>query len=200
MTPRPVSYTHLDVYKRQRLDGQLAQDGAAGEAARARVAQLAADSAALEAQLALLSGTDDDFLATRTRLTEELGELKLRRLAGEKDIESHRAAMESLAGRTGESDARAKQLAGNIAALNAQNEDSRQKIAAIEAAIESSRAEIAAREEAIGETSRKRMEKEGSINQQRQRQRQLTDEREAVSYTHLDGYKRQITYIEAIYK
>ncbi len=165
----------------QRLDGQLAQDGAAGEAARARVAQLAADSAALEAQLALLSGTDDDFLATRTRLTEELGELKLRRLAGEKDIESHRAAMESLAGRTGESDARAKQLAGNIAALNAQNEDSRQKIAAIEAAIESSRAEIAAREEAIGETSRKRMEKEGSINQQRQRQRQLTDEREALS-------------------
>lgn len=54
------------------------------------------DSAALEEELRAISGSDDTFLETRTRLADELSDLKLKALAAQKDIESHRAAIAQL--------------------------------------------------------------------------------------------------------
>ena len=141
---------------------------------------LTRDSAALEEELRAISGSDDTFLETRTRLADELSDLKLKALAAQKDIESHRAAIAQLESRTDESDARARQLAANIETLTAQNAERAAQIETIRAAIAGSRNEIEKREEAKAGAVRRRMEKEGGITQQTARVRKITDEREAL--------------------
>ena len=163
------------------LHGRIEESEAQGKAAAAESEHVSRDSAALERELTELSGSDGSFLETRQRLSDELSELKLRRLAYEKDIESHRAAIAALEGRTGETDARAQALRANLAALETQNTESREKIDAIRAAIAASKDEIVRREEAIAAAAARRVEKEGSITRQNQRLRQLTDEREGLS-------------------
>ncbi|MFR2590081.1 MAG: chromosome segregation protein SMC [Ruthenibacterium lactatiformans] len=163
---------------------QLAAQIAASEKARADAAAemevLTRDSAALEEELRAISGSDDTFLETRTRLADELSDLKLKALAAQKDIESHRAAIAQLESRTDESDARARQLAANIETLTAQNAERAAQIETIRAAIAGSRNEIEKREEAKAGAVRRRMEKEGGITQQTARVRKITDEREAL--------------------
>ena len=163
------------------LEARIVESGAQANEAAAESGRLAADSAALEQELSALSGSDDSFLATRQRLSDELSELKLRRLAYEKDIESHRAAIAALESRTGESEARAKALRENLAALEAQDAENRQQIAAIRQAIADSKGGIARCEQEIAAAAARRVEKEGSITRQNQRLRQLTDEREGLS-------------------
>ena len=114
----------------------------AGADAAAEMEVLTRDSAALEEELRAISGSDDTFLETRTRLADELSDLKLKALAAQKDIESHRAAIAQLESRTDESDARARQLAANIETLTAQNAERAAQIETIRAAIAGSRNEI----------------------------------------------------------
>ena len=162
------------------LAAQIAASEKAGADAAAEMEGLTRDSAALEEELRAISGSDDTFLETRTRLADELSDLKLKALAAQKDIESHRAAIAQLESRTDESDARARQLAANIETLTAQNAERAAQIETIRAAIAGSRNEIEKREEAKAGAVRRRMEKEGGITQQTARVRKITDEREAL--------------------
>ena len=166
--------------ERAPLAAQIAASEKAGADAAAEMEVLTRDSAALEEELRAISGSDDTFLETRTRLADELSDLKLKALAAQKDIESHRAAIAQLESRTDESDARARQLAANIETLTAQNAERAAQIETIRAAIAGSRNEIEKREEAKAGAVRRRMEKEGGITQQTARVRKITDEREAL--------------------
>ena len=166
--------------ERAHLAAQIAASEKAGADAAAEMEVLTRDSAALEEELRAISGSDDTFLETRTRLADELSDLKLKALAAQKDIESHRAAIAQLESRTDESDARARQLAANIETLTAQNAERAAQIETIRAAIAGSRNEIEKREEAKAGAVRRRMEKEGGITQQTARVRKITDEREAL--------------------
>ena len=166
--------------ERAQLAAQIAASAKAGADAAAEMEVLTRDSAALEEELRAISGSDDTFLETRTRLADELSDLKLKALAAQKDIESHRAAIAQLESRTDESDARARQLAANIETLTAQNAERAAQIETIRAAIAGSRNEIEKREEAKAGAVRRRMEKEGGITQQTARVRKITDEREAL--------------------
>ena len=166
--------------ERAQLAAQIAASEKAGADAAAEMEVLTRDSAALEEELRAISGSDDTFLETRTRLADELSDLKLKALAAQKDIESHRAAIAQLESRTDESDARARQLAANIETLTAQNAERAAQIETIRAAIAGSRNEIEKREEAKVGAVRRRMEKEGGITQQTARVRKITDEREAL--------------------
>ena len=166
--------------ERAQLAAQIAASEKAGADAAAEMEVLTRDSAALEEELRAISGSDDTFLETRTRLADELSDLKLKALAAQKDIESHRAAIAQLESRTDESDARARQLAPNIETLTAQNAERAAQIETIRAAIAGSRNEIEKREEAKAGAVRRRMEKEGGITQQTARVRKITDEREAL--------------------
>ena len=166
--------------ERAQLAAQIAASEKAGADAAAEMEVLTRDSDALEEELRAISGSDDTFLETRTRLADELSDLKLKALAAQKDIESHRAAIAQLESRTDESDARARQLAANIETLTAQNAERAAQIETIRAAIAGSRNEIEKREEAKAGAVRRRMEKEGGITQQTARVRKITDEREAL--------------------
>lgn len=166
--------------ERAQLAAQIAASEKAGADAAAEMEVLTRDSAAQEEELRAISGSDDTFLETRTRLADELSDLKLKALAAQKDIESHRAAIAQLESRTDESDARARQLAANIETLTAQNAERAAQIETIRAAIAGSRNEIEKREEAKAGAVRRRMEKEGGITQQTARVRKITDEREAL--------------------
>ena len=166
--------------ERAQLAAQIAASEKAGADAAAEMEVLTRDSAALEEELRAISGSDDTFLETRTRLADELSDLKLKALAAQKDIESHRAAIVQLESRTDESDALARQLAANIETLTAQNAERAAQIETIRAAIAGSRNEIEKREEAKAGAVRRRMEKEGGITQQTARVRKITDEREAL--------------------
>ena len=166
--------------ERAQLAAQIAASEKAGADAAAEMEVLTRDSAALEEELRAISGSDDTFLETRTRLADELSDLKLKALAAQKDIESHRAAIVQLESRTDESDARARQLAANIETLTAQNAERAAQIETIRTAIAGSRNEIEKREEAKAGAVRRRMEKEGGITQQTARVRKITDEREAL--------------------
>ena len=166
--------------ERAQLAAQIAASEKAGADAAAEMEGLTRDSAALEEELRAISGSDDTFLETRTRLADELSDLKLKALAAQKDIESHRAAIAQLESRTDESDARARQLAANIETLTAQNAERAAQIETIRTAIAGSRNEIEKREEAKAGAVRRRMEKEGGITQQTARVRKITDEREAL--------------------
>ena len=158
------------------------------EAARAQ-AQTAADEDArlgeeighLEAQLADLAGSDDEFLATRARLSEELSEKRLARLAAEKDGDMHRAAIENLESRTGENAARARELARSIGALEALNEKNRADVAAIQAEKNAANEKIDQVERAIRAATEARMVQEGLTTRQSQQSRAVTDQREKMS-------------------
>lgn len=161
--------------------GQLSQRIAGGEqqaaAAAAALEALEEESAALEEQLRALSGSDDEFLAARSRIAEALSELKLQMLAAEKDAETHRAAIAQLESRTDESDAHARRMEESIKVLTAQNAACAAEIDEIRAAIAGSRSEIERQEAARDEAVRLRLEREGSITRQNTQARTLTDER-----------------------
>ena len=164
--------------------GQLSQriDASQQQAADAAAAldALEKESAALEEALRALSGSDDDFLATRSRIAETLSELKLQILAAEKDAEAHRTAIAQLESRTDESDARARQVAESIDALTAHSAACAAEIEEIRAAVAGSRTEIERLEAARAEAVRLRMERDGLINRQNAQVRTLTEEREKL--------------------
>ena len=164
--------------------GQLSQriDASQQQAADAAAAldALEKESAALEEALRALSGSDDDFLATRSRIAETLSELKLQILAAEKDAEAHRTAIAQLESRTDESDARARQVAESIDALTAHSAACTAEIEEIRAAVAGSRTEIERMEAARAEAVRLRMERDGLINRQNAQVRTLTEEREKL--------------------
>ncbi|WP_367926165.1 chromosome segregation protein SMC [uncultured Ruthenibacterium sp.] len=164
----------------EKLESQIAQSKQQEMDASEKLMQLHEDTKHLEAELETIAGSDDSFLNTRSRLSDELSEIKLKKLATEKDVESHQTAMSNLESRTGESEERVRQLRENISLLQAQNLQREEQMSAMKQEVAQSREQIAEFEKAIQSASQQRIEKEGEITQQSTRLRKLTDEREAL--------------------
>ena len=163
------------------LAAQKAKDEAEGKAAAAEQEKLAGEIAALEKELAELAGSDDSFLATRARLSDELSAVRMQRLEAGKDKDLHAAALETLASRSGESDERDKTLRAGIARLEALNAENEEKMAAVRLQKEEAAGRIEEQEAKIAAASARRMEKEGEVNQKTQKVRAITDQREKMS-------------------
>ncbi|WP_373209468.1 chromosome segregation protein SMC [Allofournierella massiliensis] len=165
----------------EQLNETIRQSRKELEDARAEEARLGEQIAALEAELTELAGSDDSFLATRARLSDELSETRLARLAAEKDVSLHEASIRDLESRHGESGQRELALRENIDRLKKANEEHEQSIRAIQEEKEKSAGRIREAEEAIRKAAEERMQKEGSISRESQRQRAVSDEREKMS-------------------
>ena len=133
------------------------------------------------AELAELGESTGSLTAERERITNELSENQMQRLANEKDIGLHEAALEGLQSRTGEAEARARELNAAIEAAKAKIEANALKIAEIERTRGENKEKIADAEETIRTANAARMEKEAAVARLGQENRALTDERERMS-------------------
>ena len=133
------------------------------------------------AELAELGESTGSLTAERERITNELSEKQMQRLANEKDIGLHEAALEGLQSRTGEAEARARELNAAIEAAKAKIEANALKIAEIERTRGENKEKIAVAEETIRTANAARMEKEAAVARLGQENRALTDERERMS-------------------
>ena len=165
----------------EQLAGRIESSRAQAQTAAEEDARLGEEIAHLEAQLADLAGSDDEFLATRARLSDELSEKRLARLGAEKDGDMHRAAIENLESRTGENAARARELERSIGALEQLNEKNRADVAAIQAEKAAANERINQVEQAIRAATEARMIQEGLTTKQSQQSRNVTDQREKMS-------------------
>ena len=106
------------------------------ETARAEAEKAQADAEAemvrYTAELAALGESTGSLTAEREKITGELSEKQMQRLADEKDISLHEAALEGLQSRTGEAEARARELHAAIDAAKAKIEANTLKIAEME--------------------------------------------------------------------
>ena len=150
------------------------------EAEKART-DTEAELAQYTAELAALGESTGSLTAEREKITGELSEKQLQRLADEKDVGLHEAALEGLRSRTGEADARARELQTAIEAAKAKIEANALKIAEIERVRGDNQQKIAAAEETIRSANAARLEKEAAISKLGQDNRALTDERERMS-------------------
>ncbi len=140
------------------LEEQAARQTEAAQKAEADGAALDRQAAELTDQLERLARGDDEFLADRSRLAEELAAKRLEQLARQKDAELCRSRIEAGEQRAREGVARRAGLEESLRAQQAQNEASRAAIEAIRRTNETSRAEIAEKEEAIRQSTRQRLE------------------------------------------
>ena len=160
---------------------QLEESRRAADEALAEENRLADEIGELERELEELSGSDDAFLETRARLSEELGDQRLARLAAAKDAERLEEAIRTLQGRTGESGQHRRELERGIADLTALNEENRKKIEQIRDEKAESTKRIEALEAEIAAATRRRLEAEGRSTEQNQQVRALSEERERMS-------------------
>ena len=151
---------------------------AEAEAARAKAEE---ELTTYNAELAELGESTGSLTAERERITGELSENQMQRLANEKDIGLHEAALEGLQSRTGEAEARARELNAAIEAAKAKIEANALKIAEIERTRADNKEKIAAAEDAIRAANAALMEKEAAVARLGQENRALTDERERMS-------------------
>ena len=150
------------------------------EAEKART-DAEAELAQYTAELAALGESTGSLTAEREKITGELSEKQLQRLADEKDVSLHEAALDGLRSRTGEADARARELQTAIEAAKAKIEANALKIAEMERVRGDNQQKIAAAEETIRSANAARLEKEAAISKLGQDNRALTDERERMS-------------------
>lgn len=163
------------------LTKQIDDNIKAMEAAQAAIEAAGQEAQKLEAELSSISGDDDGFIATRTRLSQELSDLKLHRLSTEKDISLHQNNISSLSARIGEAGTRREQQLESIRRLEQANEESQLKMQQAAQATEATRGVISQREADIQGLSQKRIALEGTITGQTQKVRQITDQREELS-------------------
>ncbi len=162
------------------LQAQIAGEEQNHRNAQAQGEQLSGQIEAMEAELARISGDDDSFLAHRSRLSDELAQARMDKLAAEKDAQLHKASIESLQSRTGEQSQRAQEIRSSLADLQQRNGDNRRRIEEIRVSKEQCAERIAQKEEEIRSAGEKRMEKEGGIARQSQKVRALSDQREKM--------------------
>ena len=155
------------------------------EAARAEAEKAQADAEAemakYTAELAALGESTGSLTAEREHITTELSDKQLQRLADEKDIGLHEAALQGLQSRTGEAEARARELQTVIEAAKAKIEANALKIAEMERTRGDNLQKIAAAEQTIRTANAARMEKEAAVEKLNRDNRALTDERERMS-------------------
>ena len=159
----------------------VTQNGAACAEAEAAQGKAEAELNTYNAELAELGESTGSLTAERECITNELSENQMQRLANEKDVSLHEAALEGLQSRTGEAEARARELNAAIEAAKAKIEANALKIAEIERTRGENKEKIAAAEETIRTANAARMEKEAAVARLGQENRALTDERERMS-------------------
>ena len=159
----------------------VTQNGTACAEAEAAQGKAEAELNTYNAELAELGESTGSLTAERERITNELSENQMQRLANGKDIGLHEAALEGLQSRTGEAEARARELNAAIEAAKAKIEANALKIAEIERTRGENKEKIAAAEETIRTANAARMEKEAAVARLGQENRALTDERERMS-------------------
>ena len=163
------------------FEAQLAESRAAAEQAGKDRAAAETELAACEKELAGLGESDDTLTTERERLTAEASENRVARLTAEKDLSLHAAALETLAGRTGEAEARARELNATMEACEQRIRANELSIEEIRRTREENRSRIAQCEQIIRDAGAARMEKEAEITRMTQENRALTDERERMS-------------------
>ena len=170
------------------IEAEIANQQAAvtqNETARAEAEKAQADAETemvrYTEELAALGESTGSLTAEREKITGELSEKQMQRLADEKDISLHEAALEGLQSRIGEAEARARELHAAIDAAKAKIEANTLKIAEMERTRGENQQRIAAAEETIRSANAARMEKEAAIAKLGQDNRALTDERERMS-------------------
>ena len=159
----------------------VTQNEAARTEAEKAQADAEAEMAKYTAELAELGESTGSLTAERERITTELSEKQLQRLADEKDIGLHEAALQGLQSRTGEAEARARELQTVIEAAKAKIEANALKIAEMECTRGDNLQKIAAAEQTIRTANAARMEKEAAVEKLNRDNRALTDERERMS-------------------
>ena len=159
----------------------VTQNETACAEAKAAQGKAEAELNTYNAELAELGESTGSLTAERECITHELSENQMQRLANEKDVSLHEAALEGLQSRTGEAEARARELNAAIEAAKAKIEANALKIAEIERTRGENKEKIAAAEETIRTANAARMEKEAAVARLGQENRALTDERERMS-------------------
>ena len=159
----------------------VTQNETACAEAKAAQGKAEAELNTYNAELAELGERTGSLTAERECITNELSENQMQRLANEKDVSLHEAALEGLQSRTGEAEARARELNAAIEAAKAKIEANALKIAEIERTRGENKEKIAAAEETIRTANAARMEKEAAVARLGQENRALTDERERMS-------------------
>lgn len=188
--------------EQNRLDSAVSQNKAAQELLsgeietltkqiendRAEAAKMAAEDERIGIELekfaremSEITAGDDSFLETRSRLSDELSEVRMAHLNVEGEIRLSRAAIENLQSRTGESELRAADIERSIHALEELNTQHRGKIAEIAETKQNCQQRIEAKENDIREATQRRMTREQANATQNQRYRAIGDERERVS-------------------
>ena len=156
-----------------------AEEEAAVAEAEATAAE--AERARCAAELAELGESAGSLSAEREAITNELAETQMQRLAGEKDIGLHEAALQGLQSRTGETEARERELRATVEAARARIEANEQKIAALERTRGENQQKIAAAEQTIRMANAARLQAEADTAKLAQENRALTGERERMS-------------------
>ena len=163
------------------FEAQLAESRAAAEQAGKDRAAAEAEQADAERQLAALGESADSLTAKREALTAAANDNRLARLTAEKDVSLHQAALETLAGRTGEAEARARELNASIEACRQRIRANELSVENIQRQREENRRRIADCEQAIRDANAARMQAEADSTRLAQENRALTDEREKMS-------------------
>ena len=163
------------------FEAQLAESRAAAEQAGKDRAAAEAEQADAERQLAALGESADSLTAKREELTAAANDNRLARLTAEKDVSLHQAALETLAGRTGEAEARARELNASIEACRQRIRANELSVENIQRQREENRRRIADCEQAIRDANAARMQAEADFTRLAQENRALTDEREKMS-------------------
>ncbi len=140
-----------------------------------------AESEALEREVIAISGEDDTFLETRTRLSEEISSARLQALGAQKDVENHENAVASLKNLTDGDTERNAQLNASIENLKMKNGEYASNITEIEKNAIGSKEKIAQIRTKIDECTTLRLEKEGQERAKNQEAKQLLQDREDIS-------------------
>ena len=148
---------------------------------RAAEELIAAGRVTVNGRRAALGESADSLTAKREELTAAATDNRLARLTAEKDVSLHQAALETLAGRTGEAEARARELNASIEACRQRIRANELSVENIQRQREENRRRIADCEQAIRDANAARMQAEADSTRLAQENRALTDEREKMS-------------------
>ena len=165
----------------EQLQAQLRDNAAALARAETARRQAETEMERLRAELETLGQSTSGLTRRREELTETLSKNRMDRLTAAKDVNLHEAALETLRGRTGEAEARARELQASIDAARERMAANELQVQEMERTRGENQQKIAAAEALIRTSNAQRMEKEAAVTRLAQENRALTDERERMS-------------------
>ncbi len=166
--------------EKNELQAQIELSNIEIENADNNINNTSAESEKLESELSQISD-DDEFLQTRTRLADEISQVKLNIVSLQKDIENNEFSVKSLNMRTDDSGERQVQLDSGISALLEKNTAFENEIQGILNESKTSEDVIANLRAQIENLAKERLNKEGEERANSGKVKALTEQREGVS-------------------